>query len=96
MIGSAFLLATGSLERSFEYECFTDHRPEKILRHRAEHHPASFLFSLLHLDFPGQDPLVVLIVAGQQGGRTLNIRFHHILSELQDVLFPCEDAHAVP
>ena len=29
MIGSAFLLATGSLERSFEYECFTDHRPEK-------------------------------------------------------------------
>ena len=31
-------------------------------------HP-SFLFSLLHLDFPGQDPLVVLIVAGQQGGR---------------------------
>ena len=26
MIGSAFLLATGSLERSFEYECFTDHR----------------------------------------------------------------------
>ena len=39
MIGSAFLLATGSLERSFEYECFTDHRPEKIVRHRAEHHP---------------------------------------------------------
>ena len=30
---------------------------------------AASIFFLLHLDFPGQDPLVVLIVAGQQGGR---------------------------
>ncbi len=29
MIGSAFLLATGSLERSFEYECFTDPYQQK-------------------------------------------------------------------
>ena len=28
-----------SLERSFEYEHFTDYRPEKVLRHKAEYHP---------------------------------------------------------
>lgn len=40
MIGSAFLLATGSLERSFEYECFTDHRPEKKITAQSRTSPA--------------------------------------------------------